>query len=288
MNKEYIKWIELINDSVNELENAGIEAAGVEVSQLICHVFNMSLSDYIMCKREALKDEDLKKLPEYLELLNKRVSRIPLSQVLGERDFCGFTFKVNEHVLTPRFETEELVSLVAKQSEEKSILDLCTGSGCIAISLALLGKPKKVTASDISDEALKVAKENASRLLDESVDFTLAKSDLFENLDERFDIIVSNPPYIQTEEVLKLDPEVRDHEPHLALDGGADGLDIYKRIIAKAKDHLNNGGEIFFEIGFDEGKAVSDLLLKAGFMDVKVIKDLSGNDRIVSAKIPEQ
>ena len=288
MNKEYTKWIELINDSVNELENAGIEAAGVEVSQLICHVFKMSLSDYVMCKRDSLKEADADKLPGYLELLNKRVSRIPLSQVLGERDFCGFTFKVNEHVLTPRFETEELVSLVAKQSEGKSILDLCTGSGCIAISLALLGKPKKVTASDISDEALKVAKKNASNLLDESIDFTLVKSDLFENLDERFDIIVSNPPYIQTEEVLKLDPEVRDHEPHLALDGGTDGLDIYKRIIAEAKDHLNNGGKIFFEIGFDEGKAVSDLLTNAGFDDVKVIKDLSGNDRIVSAKIPEQ
>jgi len=286
MNNDYKKWTDLINDSVEMLTNAGIEGAAVEVQQLICHVFSMSLSDFLLCKREELKDKAAKKLPEYLSLLAKRASRIPLSQVIGERDFCGFTFKVNEHVLTPRFETEELVEMVTKESKDADILDLCTGSGCIAISLALLGNPKSVTGSDISEEALEVARENGTRLLDDNSRINWVHSDLFENIDKSFDIIVSNPPYIQTDEVLKLDPEVCDHEPHLALDGGVDGLDLYRRIVTEAGNHLNKGGKIFFEIGYDEGKSVSDLLIDAGFEEVKVIKDLSENDRIVRAKTP--
>ena len=199
---DYNKWIDLINDSVKLLEDAGIEGAAVEAQQLICHVFSMSLSDFLLCKRESLNEKAKGLLAEYLSMLEKRASRVPLSQVIGERDFCGFTFKVNEHVLTPRFETEELVERVVKESKDADVLDLCTGSGCIAISIALLGKPKSVTASDISEDALKVARENAARLLDDSSRISIIQGDLFENVNGRFDIIVSNPPYIKSADVL--------------------------------------------------------------------------------------
>ncbi|MBP5305103.1 MAG: peptide chain release factor N(5)-glutamine methyltransferase [Lachnospiraceae bacterium] len=281
MTTDYNKWIDLINDSVKLLVDAGIEGAAVEVQQLICHVFSMSLSDFLLCKRESLNEKAKGLLAEYLSLLEKRASRVPLSQVIGERDFCGFTFKVNEHVLTPRFETEELVERVVKESKDADVLDLCTGSGCIAISIALLGKPKSVTASDISEDALKVAKENAARLLDDSSRINILQGDLFENVNGRFDIIVSNPPYIKSADVLELDIEVKDHEPILALDGGTDGLDIYKRIISEAPKYIKEKGRIFFEIGYDEGPEVKKLLEDAGFTDCKVIKDLSGRDRIV-------
>nr|MCR4778518.1 peptide chain release factor N(5)-glutamine methyltransferase [Lachnospiraceae bacterium] len=183
---DYNKWIDLINDSVKLLEDAGIEGAAVEVQQLICHVFSMSLSDFLLCKRESLNEKAKGLLAEYLSLLEKRASRVPLSQVIGERDFCGFTFKVNEHVLTPRFETEELVERVVKESKDADVLDLCTGSGCIAISIVLLGKPKSVTASDISEDALKVARENAARLLDDNSRINIIQGDLFENVNGRF------------------------------------------------------------------------------------------------------
>ena len=205
--------------------------------------------------------------------------------MIGTRDFFGLTFKVNEDVLIPEQETEILVEEVIKYSEGKAVLDMCTGSGCIAISIALFGKPSAVSASDISINALEVAKENAKLLKANEVSFV--RGDLFENITKKFDIIVSNPPYIETKVIDELMPEVRDYIPRLALDGDGDGLKFYKIISKEAVKYLNKNGRIFYEIGYNQSRAVTSILLENGFTDVRVIKDYSGLDRIVMAKLDE-
>lgn len=274
-----ITWNELIRTSEDRLETAGIEEAAYEAEFLVMHVFNMRKVDLVLSKRDPVPESMMEKLPEYERLLSMRESRIPMSQVIGERDFMGLTFRVNDKVLTPRFETEELVELVLPFTKNANVLDLCTGSGCIAVSIAKLGVPKSVTASDLSDDALQAASKNAA-FNNAAIEFI--KSDLFTNIAGRFDIIVSNPPYIASKEIETLEPEVRDNEPRMALDGGEDGLMLYRRIIRELKDHLNPNGRIFFEIGSDQGDAVYRLLEEAGFRDVAIKKDLAGRDRIAS------
>ena len=206
--------------------------------------------------------------------------------MIGTRDFFGLTFKVDENVLIPEQETELLVEEVIKHSEGKSVLDMCTGSGCIAISIALFGKPSKVAASDISHKALEVARENAKSLKAGEISFI--QGDMFENVTDKFDIIVSNPPYIETGEIDELMPEVRDYIPRLALDGDEDGLKFYRIISKEAVKKLNKNGRIFYEIGYNQSRAVASILLENGFTDVKIMKDYSGLDRIVMAKLSEK
>jgi release factor glutamine methyltransferase len=165
----------------------------------------------------------------------------------------------------------------------KSVLDMCTGSGCIIISIASLGKPVRAVGADISPDALKIADRNAAKN-NASVEFV--QSNLFEKVEGKFDIIVSNPPYIPTGEIEGLMPEVKDHEPLLALDGAADGLYFYEKITASLKDYLNRGGNVLYEIGCEQGEAVSQILKNAGFTDIAVKKDLSGLDRVVTASWP--
>ena len=225
------------------------------------------------------------------EFVSRREGREPLQQILGTQEFMGLSFLVNRHVLIPRQDTETLVELVLKEVKDREarILDLCTGSGCIAISLAALGGFRFVAASDISQEALETARENAGRILgdggNESGKIRFRRSDLLDGFDreERFDVIVSNPPYIPSETIGGLEPEVREFEPRLALDGSADGLLFYRRLAGECGAFLNRGGRVYFEIGHDQGAAVSGLLEAHGFTDIKVRKDLAGNDRVVSA-----
>ena len=185
----------------------------------------------------------------------------------------------------------ELV-LRERPDPSQSVLDLCTGSGCIALSLARLGGYRRVWASDLSEEALKVAEENAKGLLkdpaESKADFRLLKSDLFEGIpkEERFDILTSNPPYIPTEVIEGLEPEVRDHEPRMALDGDEDGLKFYRILAAEAGGFLNPGGAIYLEIGWDQGAKVEELLRQAGFQEIRTVKDLAGKDRVVRAGWP--
>ena len=193
---------------------------------------------------------------------------------------------MNESVLIPRYDTENIVDCIVKDfegSKDISVLDLCTGSGCIAISLQKNGF-EKVFALDISDKALEVAKHNAYI---HNADITFIKSDLYKELpnDIRFDLIVSNPPYIRTGEIEKLDDEVKDFEPKLALDGGKDGLDFYKKILNLSKDFINKNGSLYFEIGYDQAKDVVDLAKKEGYYNIKIIKDLSGKDRGISMRV---
>ncbi|MBH1940470.1 peptide chain release factor N(5)-glutamine methyltransferase [Mobilitalea sibirica] len=257
-----------------------IADADVDAWYLLAHVLGINRADFFML-RETLFPED--KLQILDNLLKKRVMHIPLQHIIGCQEFMGFTFEVNEHVLIPRQDTECLVEEVLKICHNKSVLDLCTGSGCIIISLTKLGSLKSATGSDISDKALITAKRNANRL---NTEVEFLHSDLFDNIEGVYDIIVSNPPYIPTKEIKELMPEVRDFEPITALDGSSDGLLFYRNIIASLNRYLKKGGYIFFEIGHNQGMDVSNLLLKEGFIEVSVKKDLSGLDRIVSGKRP--
>lgn len=271
---------ELLQTAREFLKKSGIADADIDAWYLLAHVFGINRADFFMHENKKVSED---KALEYKKLIEKRASHVPLQYLTGVQEFMGLEFEVDENVLIPRQDTELLVEEVLKVSKDKAVLDMCTGSGCIIISLAKLGNIKEAVGIDISREALKVAKRNAYRLGAE-VDFIY--SDLFDNVEGVFDIIVSNPPYIKTEEILSLIPEVKDHEPKLALDAGASGLVYYKRIIDEVNRFLNSGGYLFFEIGYDQGGAVSKMLEEQGFIDINVKKDLSGLDRVVYGKRP--
>lgn len=214
------------------------------------------------------------------ELAAERIKGKPLSYVLGNADFYGYEIKVDERVLIPRPETEELVSEVLKVVKNTDkVLDLCTGSGAIAL---VINKKSgaSVTATDISEAALEVAKENFKQF-DAAVETRLI--DLYGDLSEKYDIIVSNPPYIKTEEIDTLDKEVKDYEPRIALDGGEDGLDFYRRICEGAKQRLNEHGKLFLEAGYGEAEEIKKML--ENDFNVEIIKDISGIDRIIKAEL---
>lgn len=266
----------------DRLTAAGIDEAELDAWYILEYISGLNRAEYFIHSEDIIEKE---KAEEFFRLIDERSKRIPLSYVIGTRDFFGLTFKVNEDVLIPEQETEILVEEVIKYSEGKAVLDMCTGSGCIAISIALFGKPSAVSASDISINALEVAKENAKLLKANEVSFV--RGDLFENITKKFDIIVSNPPYIETKVIDELMSEVRDYIPRLALDGDGDGLKFYKIISKEAVKYLNKNGRIFYEIGYNQSRAVTSILLENGFTDVRVIKDYSGLDRIVMAKLDE-
>ena len=273
----------LLADGAKMLTQAGIDEAELDARYILEYITGLNNAQYFIHSEDIIEKN---KAEEFFRLIERRSKRIPLSYVIGTRDFFGLTFKVDENVLIPEQETELLVEEVIKHSERKSVLDMCTGSGCIAISIALFGKPSKVAASDISEKALEVARENAKSLKAGEISFI--QGDMFENVTEKFDIIVSNPPYIETGEIDELMPEVRDYLPRLALDGDEDGLKFYRIISKEAVKKLNKNGRIFYEIGYNQSRAVASILLENGFTDIKVIKDYSGLDRIVMAKLGEK
>lgn len=273
----------LLADGTKMLTQAGIDEAELDARYILEYITGLNSAQYFIHSEDIIEKN---KAEEFFRLIERRSKRIPLSYVIGTRDFFGLTFKVDENVLIPEQETELLVEEVIKHSEGKSVLDMCTGSGCIAISIALFGKPSKVAASDISEKALEVARENAKSLKAGEISFI--QGDMFENVTDKFDIIVSNPPYIETGEIDELMPEVRDYIPRLALDGDIDGLKFYRIISKEAVKKLNKNGRIFYEIGYNQSRAVASILLENGFTDVKIMKDYSGLDRIVMAKLSEK
>ncbi len=235
---------------------------------------------YYLHMEEDITSEQQK---EYEIALKKRAEHIPLQYITGEQEFMGLRFKVNSNVLIPRQDTEVLVEEALKRVKPgMRVLDLCTGSGCIAISIAKNVSSTKVDAIDISKQAINVAKENAKQ---NGVAVEFECSDLFDRVTRMYDVIVSNPPYIPTEQIPKLMPEVGDFEPVEALDGKEDGLYFYRKIIAECKNYLNPEGWILFEIGCEQGKDVSGLLKEAGFSEVTVIKDLAHLDRVVAGRV---
>ena len=261
---------------VVNLAEAKIGEANLDARLLLEFVCGTNRNDlYVHGDMEIGHDE----FERYLFLIKERQKHVPLQHLTGEQDFMGMTFKVNEHVLIPRQDTEVLVEEVLLHLHDgMKILDMCTGSGCILLSLLKYSNDCQGLGVDVSKDALAVAKHNREQL---GMDATFIHSNLFENVEGKFDIIVSNPPYIESEVVKTLMEEVKDYEPHLALDGGADGLDFYREIIAAAKKYLCRGGMLFFEIGYNQGQAVSDLLKEAGYLEVEVKKDLAGLDRVV-------
>ena len=273
----------LLADGAKMLAQAGIDEAELDARYILEYITGLNSAQYFINSEDIIEKD---KAEEFFRLIERRSKRIPLSYVIGTRDFFGLTFKVNENVLIPEQETELLVEEVIKHSEGKSVLDMCTGSGCIAISIALFGKPSRVSASDISPKALEVARENAKSLKAGEISFI--QGDMFENVTEKFDIIVSNPPYIETKVIDELMPEVRDYIPRLALDGDIDGLKFYRIISKEAVKKLNKNGRIFYEIGYNQSRAVASILLENGFTDVKIMKDYSGLDRLVMAKLDEK
>ena len=330
------------------LKEAGVEEAELDLRLLLQEAFSLDTKDYLLGKREAVftlyrkraeeksvlsssrtagdlalsscadKEPD-SALNRFFTFLEKRLRRIPLSQILGRQEFFGLSFLVNENVLSPRQDTECILERILGEEEKKeelSILDLCTGSGCIGLALAKHLYCKTVLLLDKSDKALEVAKENYRRLfleqesvkeewqcsvlssgrepdsnrireqvLNPSVHFL--ESDLFgflpsymeENGISGFDILVSNPPYIRRDVIETLDEEVALHEPVLALDGGEDGLDFYRSIAKEGKRFLFPGGRVYVEIGYDQGTSVKDIFQKEGFLDVEVFQDYAGRDR---------
>ncbi len=271
---------DFVKENTNKLDAAGISDASVDIWLLLEHFADIKKSDYLANPDMEISKVDAEEIEEAVE---KRIKHIPLQHIIGQTEFMGLTFKVNENVLIPRFDTEILVDEVVKYVGDVflKVLDMCTGSGCIAITISDMCDNATVVASDISKDAIDVAKENNTL---NQTDVTFVESDLFENVEGLFDVIVSNPPYIKTEEIENLQEEVKMHDPHLALDGGESGLDFYKRIIKDAKEHLKTEGMIFFEIGFDQAEEVSNILSENGYHDIVVKKDLSGLHRVVIAK----
>ena len=247
---------------------------------LVLYAAGFDLSGLLL----RLDEEIPEKIAEALAMAEEKVlSGMPLQYAFKKAPFYGFWFKVDERVLIPRFDSEILVNLALKaipEGKETNVLDLCTGSGCIGLTIGILRPEARITLSDVSGDALSAAEENRIRL---GVSAKLVKSDLFSEIREVFDVIVSNPPYIRTEEIDSLDREVKDHEPRLALNGGEDGLSFYRRIVKEAPGHLKCGGKILLEIGCDEASSVTELLETAGFTEIKTAKDLAGNDRVVKA-----
>lgn len=272
---------ELLKQGEEILKAAGIEEAALDAWYLLEYICNIDKVYYLLYKKENVETQ---KINSYESVIQKRANRIPLQHITNRQEFMGYSFYVNENVLIPRQDTEILVERVLSdlktEADKKSIsiLDVCTGSGCIIISLAKEMQLRNAVGVDISTEALEVAKKNCEQL---EVLVELKQSDLFEAVTDKYDVIVSNPPYIRSEEIVTLMPEVKDHEPMLALDGREDGLYFYRKIINESAGYLNDGGRLYFEIGCDQGTEVERLMKNAGFHHVKVEKDLAGLDRVV-------
>ena len=302
---------ELCQEGRRRLEACGIEEAELDSRLLLCGALHMDTGAYL-----AHMEDDA--LPEvtalYERYLSERERRRPLQYILGYTEFMGLRFRVDERVLIPRQDTELLCELVLSEHKDRdcSLLDLCTGSGAIAVSLALLGGYSRVMATAISEPALELARENLRLDLEErdlkaaprtgadsvsataciKQDISFVCGDLFGPVREAmraqgieaYDIIVSNPPYIREQELEELEPEVRLFEPRNALWGSEDGLIFYRRIASEAGSYMRAGGRLYLEIGFDQGREVSELLRKHGFINVSVHRDYSGHDRVVSAE----
>ena len=279
---------DLIKDGIEKLQKASDLDATVDAWLLAEEVLGITRAQYFINPQRLVNKEDADKFFKFIDM---RCNKIPLQHITGKQEFMGLSFNVNENVLIPRQDTELLVESVLNYLKQKvkgkkvKVLDMCTGSGCIAISIKKLAENVDVTAVDLSQKALKVAIDNANQL---DAKVTFIESDLFENVSGKYDIIVSNPPYISKSDIETLMEEVKNHEPMMALDGDEDGLKFYKKISEKLNEYLSDDGMVFYEIGYDQGKTVPDILKQYNFKDINVYKDLSGNDRVVIARKGEE
>lgn len=275
---------EILKKGYDILKENNIEEPNLKVRRLLANILEKEKEYLIINENEEINNNKIERFFCYIERLKNFE---PIQYILNEQEFMGLKFFVNENVLIPQPDTETLVEEVIKicdkfdGNREIKILDLCTGSGAIAISLSITLKERvKVYASDISEEALSVANAN---VIKNSLKIELIQSNLFENIDLQFDIIVSNPPYIETETLKNLPEEVK-KEPQIALDGGEDGLKFYNEIILNAKKHLNTNGYLAFEIGYNQKEKVEEIFKKNNYKNIFSKKDLSGNNRVVIAQ----
>jgi release factor glutamine methyltransferase len=298
-----MKLRDILDEGKQTLKKNKIDDPDLDATEIMLNLLDMDMSRYLFECEDELEDKYDKRtissiISNFDELISARASHFPLQYILGETYFCGLRFNIDRNVLIPRQDTEILVEKVMADNQDKNkfILDMCTGSGCIAVSLAALGNYKVVVGTDISDDALEIAAKNADELVaDKSLDDEMSQhiyflqSDMFDSLDkikeklgiEAFDIITANPPYIRSDEIKKLQKEIKDFEPMLALDGDKDGLKYYKTIAKDAKNYLNDNGKLYLEIGYDQAKDVQKIFEKAGYTHIETVKDLGGNDRVI-------
>lgn len=282
---------------VETLEAEGIENADCDVRILLEDLCGVDREELFLQGDKSISRTDTEK---FMNAITRRLGHYPVQYITGKQDFMGLTFGVTPDVLIPRQDTEILVEEVLKELMDGSrILDMCTGSGCILLSLMYYSNDCEGVGTDISEEALQVAKDNAGRLaLDDTFDMLFlpgmqgkkhidldklefVQSNLFNDVRGKFDIIVSNPPYIRTDIIPTLMEEVRDYEPMIALDGKEDGLYFYREITRKSRDYLTGGGKLYFEIGYDQASDVTKIMEEAGFKDIKVVQDYAHLDRVV-------
>lgn len=286
-------WQALMKEELERLRQADIPEADSDIRLFAMDVAGCTYSTLILRMAEDATEEQAQKLHAYV---TERMTHKPCQYILGTQEFMGMEFATAPEVLIPRPETELLVEqacerlkkLIEKKRKqtgdrELRVLDMCCGSGCIGISVAKLVPAVAVDLADISDAAITLTKKNRERL---QADCMVIQTDLFAQIEEKYDMIISNPPYIRTEEIPKLMAEVRDFEPHLALDGKEDGLYFYDKIIREAREYLYEDGYILFEIGQDQLDAVRGFLVENGYVDIEGMKDYAGLDRIVTARYP--
>ena len=277
-----MKISDLKKEILKRLEDAGIQDAETEARMIVTEYAGVTLSEMFTDPDREIADDCVAAAED---VVSRRITGIPLQHIMGKTGFMGFDFRVSPAALVPRPDTEILTEEVLKDYHDGSrILDLCTGSGCIIVSLLALMNDCYGVGTDISEDALALAAENADMILaDKRERLEFRKGDLYDALsqDDVFDVIVSNPPYIRTADIETLSTEVRDHDPRIALDGGEDGLDFYRRIITGAAEHLQKGGDLLLEIGYDQAEDVTKIMKANGFIEVQTVKDFGGNDRVV-------
>ena len=274
-----MEYAALYRMGVERLTVAGIEEAKLDARLLLEELCGTDRNDLLVHGDRPVTEEQEKNYVNQIEL---RSRHIPLQHITGYQEFMGLRFKVTPDVLIPRQDTETLVEEVLKNLHDgMRILDLCTGSGCILLSLLRYSNDCVGVGADLSKKALAVAEENAGAL---GLSAEFVQGDLFEPVTGKFEIIVSNPPYIPSNVIPTLMEEVREHDPLIALDGKEDGLYFYREIIGKASEYLYPGGMLFLEIGCEQAEAVTELMKNAGYRDVTVCKDLAGLDRVVSGR----
>ena len=279
----YRIYQEVYREGEAKLIQAGIDEAALDARLLLEYVCGTDRNTLLAHGDREVTE---KEYGCYCDLIVKRAGHIPLQHLTGEQEFMGLTFTVNNKVLVPRQDTEVLVEEALRHLHDGiRILDMCTGSGCILLSLLQYSNDCTGTGVDLSPEALKTAEANYRRLREQrpEMEACFIESDLFAGLHngEQYEMIVSNPPYIRTDVIDTLMPEVREHEPWMALDGREDGLYFYREITRRAGEYLTRGGMLFYEIGYDQAKDVCKIMENEGFLEIEVVKDFAGLDRVV-------
>lgn len=283
-----MRLYELVKKGQGMLEENGVPDADIDAGLLWQHVAGMNMADMLFDRDvEILAEQET----DYMELIERRSAREPLQYITGVQNFMGYDFCTSKNVLIPRQDTEVLVETALNITKHidgsVDVLDMCCGTGCIGISYGLMRPGSRVVLADISEDAIKTTHKNIEKLCGDTDRFRVVGTDLFENVEGRFDLILSNPPYIKSGVIDTLMPEVRDNEPRLALDGMEDGLYFYRIIVSQARKYIKDEGYVVFEIGNDQAEDVQHLLVESGYDDVHVVRDLCRNDRVVYGRYSE-